>query len=653
MREWKKRQFQSAGGARMARGLWALVLALGGLAVMNAAQAAFVNISRVSVASDGSQGLNGVCTRVGVSDNGRWVVFDSTMDNLVPGDTNGQSDIFLHDRTTGATSRISVDVLGQEVIAFSAEPAISGDGNVIAWVSNGEFTPNAAGRSHVFVHDRTAQTVELVDRNTAGDQGIYDSNKPSLSYDGRYVAFISSSFNLVDGDTNDMTDVFVRDRQTQVTERVNLSTAGEQSNATGGGYPHGCGISRDGRYVGFTDYGSNLADTNDVNGWHDAFLHDRQLGTTEMISVTPGGLAANDGSDFVGVSDDGRYVTFFSIAGNVVAGDLNGVTDMFVRDRQTGTTQLVSVSSTGAQGFGFSFNFNYTGGISGDGRFVVFGSHSNNLVPGDTGQFDVFIRDRSANTTERLSRNNQGQQPNGHSSVYGPAISGDGTAVVFISTATNLVPNDTNDTDDVFAVTYAPGVANRAPDAAAGADQVLAIPHDGTPVTNTVQVNVNGNGSTDPDNDSLTYQWRDINGNVLGATPAIQATLGAGTHLLTLNVTDPGGLFDEDSVQITVQAEPNAAPVPNAGPDQTITTDETAAKVVLDGSGSSDPDGDLIAWRWKSDAGQIGLGRKPTVSLNQGQHNIRLFVTDTYGVERTDEVSITVNSGLAGGNFPL
>ena len=119
---------------------------------------------------------------------------------------------------------------------------------------------------------------------------------------------------------------------------------------------------------------------------------------------------------------------------------------------------------------------------------------------------------------------------------------------------------------------------------------------------------LDGSGSSDPDGNALTYQWRNINGVVLGTTALLPVTLGPGEHLLTLNVTDPSGLFSEDNVLLSVEPEPNAAPVANAGPDQTVTTDTPPIKVTLDGTASTDSDGDLMALRWKSDTGQVLIG---------------------------------------------
>ncbi len=191
--------------------------------------------------------------------------------------------------------------------------------------------------------------------------------------------------NLVAGDTNNENDVFVRDRQTGTTSRVSVSSSGVQANALSGG----AAISADGRYVAFRSYASNLV-AGDTNIDPDVFLRDRQTGTTSRASVSNSGVQANSGSDSAAISPDGRYVAFRSYASNLVAGDTNIDPDVFLRDRQTGTTSRVSVSSSGTQANGGS----YGAAISADDRYVAFASEASNLVAGDTNNtYDVFVHE--------------------------------------------------------------------------------------------------------------------------------------------------------------------------------------------------------------------------------------------------------------------
>jgi Tol biopolymer transport system component len=161
--------------------------------------------------------------------------------------------------------------------------------------------------------------------------------------------------------------------------------------------------------------------------------------------VHSNGAQGNDDSHFAAISADGRYVAFHSDASNLVAGDTNNARDIFVRDRQMGTTERVSVHSNGAQGNDWSFD----PAISDDGRYVAFESRASNLAPGYTnGTVDIFVRDRLMGTTERVSVDSNGTQANYDS--YSPDISGDGRYVAFQSLASNLVSGDTNGVSDVF-----------------------------------------------------------------------------------------------------------------------------------------------------------------------------------------------------------
>ena len=233
----------------------------------------------------------------------------------------------------------------------------------------------------------SAQVTELVSVATGGAQGNDTSTEASISADARFVAFWSDASNLVGGDTNGVEDVFVRDRQTGTTELVSVATGGTQGNARSR-YPS---ISSDGRFVVFWSDASNLV-AGDTNGSADVFVRDRLSGTTERVSLAAGGAQGNADSLGPSISASGRFVAFWSLATNLVAGDTNAWNDVFVRDRQSATTERVSVATGGAQG---DFN-SYDPSISADGRFVAFESGATNLVAGDTnGSFDVFLRDRA------------------------------------------------------------------------------------------------------------------------------------------------------------------------------------------------------------------------------------------------------------------
>jgi Tol biopolymer transport system component len=198
--------------------------------------------------------------------------------------------------------------------------------------------------------------------------------------------------------------------------------------------------------VAFSSLASNLVPV-DANGTYDVFVRDRQSGTTELVSVDSNAVQGNGDSDVPAISGDGRFVAFTSFASNLVTGDTNGFGDVFVHDRQGGTTVRVSVDSTGEQGNGESGFLRPA--ISADGRFVAFHSLASNLVALDTnGTEDVFVHDRQSGTTERVSLDSAGVQ--GNNGSFSASLSANGRYVTFDSVATNLVPGDTNGSQDIF-----------------------------------------------------------------------------------------------------------------------------------------------------------------------------------------------------------
>ncbi len=416
---------------------------------------------RVSISSTGVQG-NGSSQHPSLSADGRYVAFESQATNLVPGQANIVSfftyHIFVHDRQTGVTEISSVSSTGQQGNRGAGSPSLSADGRYVAFDSDATnlVSGDTNGYYDVFVHDRQTGVTERVSVSSSGAQGNDHSYMPSLSADGRFVAFYSYANNLVPGDTNggpsnfeDKKDIFVRDRQRGVTERVSVSSSGAQADH-GSRYPS---ISADGRFVAFESAATNLV-SGDTNGASDIFVHDRQTGTTERVSVSSTGEQGNASSGDPSISADGRFVAFISSASNLVAGDTNGGIDIFVHDRLTGVTDRVNVSSTGQQvncGLVCSNLFAYgLAKISGDGRYVVFDSWATNLVEPDANgsTADIFLHDRQTGVTEFVSVSSAGVQGNGNS--YAAAISADGQHVGFSSWSTNLVPGDTAGQFDLF-----------------------------------------------------------------------------------------------------------------------------------------------------------------------------------------------------------
>jgi Tol biopolymer transport system component len=403
---------------------------------------------RASVATGGAQG-NDWSLRPAISADGRFVAFVSLATNLVAGDTNGCADIFLRDRLNGTLERVSLAQGGAEGNGHSGyslgvvmPPSISADGRFVAFASSA--TNLVAGDTNwaddIFVRDRLLGTTERASVATGGAQGNDWSGAPAISADGRFVAFVSLATNLVAGDTNGCADVFVRDRLSGTTERLSVSSAGVQADA-GSRLPS---ISDSGRFVVFSSFASNLV-TGDMNTCADIFVRDRLSGTTELASLSTAGVQGNADSADGAVSSDGRFVAFGSLASNLVAGDTNGRYDAFVRDRNSGTTVRASVSSGGVQANSESF----TCTISANGRLAAFSSAASNLVAGDTnGAFDIFGYDRQTGSTEIVSLTSAGAL--GNSSSIFPSISADARFVAFDSGSSNLVAGDTNGFPDIF-----------------------------------------------------------------------------------------------------------------------------------------------------------------------------------------------------------
>lgn len=353
---------------------------------------------RVSVDSAGKQGNGSSFGRFAISADGRHVVFESSAKNLVSGDTNGQKDIFVHDRLSGKTSRVSVDSAGVQSNSYSYSPSISADGRYVAFVSNADNLVDGDSNNvaDVFVHDRQTGKTTRVSVNSDGSGANEFSGSPSISADGRLVAFDSGADNLVPVDTNRMSDVFVHDRQTGQTALVSVDSVGKQGN----NHSFDSFLSANGRYVAFVSLATNLVEGG-TKGWHKVFVHDRNTGKTELASVDSAGTQGNEYSVIPSISADGRYVAFASHADNLVSGDTNGYDDVFVHDRKTGKTERVSVNSAGKQGNSISLMTLVINpsAISADGRYIAFESYADNLVAGDTNKkYDVFVRDRLLQT---------------------------------------------------------------------------------------------------------------------------------------------------------------------------------------------------------------------------------------------------------------
>jgi Tol biopolymer transport system component len=376
----------SMGQFRVRRAALVVSTAVLALAIaVPAGSAAAAQTKRISVSSGGAQ-AKGASGEAAVSYSGRFVAFYSSASNLVEGDTNDVDDCFLRDQTDRKTYRVSL--------------------------SNSEAEANG------------------------------DCDGPAVSSSGRFVAFESLASNLIVGsDTNGKFDVFVRDRVAGTTERVSVSTGGAQGNGTS----RDPAISGDGRFIVFDSQASNLVN-GDTNGRWDVFIHDRDTGTTSRVSVRSSGTQGNKDSRDPDISRNGRYVVFESEATNLVSTDTNFRWDVFLHDRGTAKTSRESKRSNGKQAKG-GHSLNPV--VSDSGRHVAYDSSAPNLINNDSnGKVDVFVRDRTAKKTKRVSVKSNGGQARGGS--QDPAISGNGVRIAFTSTAKNLVAGDTNGKPDVF-----------------------------------------------------------------------------------------------------------------------------------------------------------------------------------------------------------
>jgi Tol biopolymer transport system component len=549
-------------------------------------------ISRVSVASDGSEGNRGSYGG-SVSADGRYVAFHSFASNLVPGDTNGCvgdygedicADVFVHDRVTRETARVSVASDGTQGDESSFAASITADGRYVAFTSRAgnlvqgdtntclEYDDETINCADVFVHDRATGETSWVSIAGDGTAGNGRSSGARITADGRYVAFDSFANNLVPGDTNtcpvpwpsrrelrDCPDVFVHDRVAGATTRVSVSSGGTQGNGRSGG----ASISGGGRYVAFESEASNLVqgDTNtcdDFNGepisCSDIFVHDRATGETTRVSIASDGSEADSYSYGASISADGRYVAFTSRAGNLVPDDTNDRTDVFVHDRATGQTTRVSVTSDGTQVNAFSSG----GSISGNGRYVAFDSY---VWPGagdppDCGRYpctDAFVHDSVTGETVRISVAGDGAAGNWYS--WSSDISGDGRYVVFYS-GSSLLPEGVDYDYDIF-------FRDRSHEAALSDDaEARAAP--GTAATYTVVLR---NQGVLADTYRLSLRGGAWPVAIDGATTVLLAP-GASSEI-TVVVTVPAARErDLDTVTLTATSQSN----PIVGDSATLTT---------------------------------------------------------------------------------
>ncbi|MGQ0845163.1 MAG: hypothetical protein ACT4QF_13630 [Sporichthyaceae bacterium] len=436
----------------------ALVAAVGAPAAAAAPSTVRVSVPMVAAETNDSS------FTPAVSADGRWVAFASDASNLVPGDFNHKRDIFLRDTRSAKTIRVSVSSTGRQANSASFNPTISDDGRYVVYDSfASNLVPDDLNRQgDVFLYDRVKRTTTRIGRSHDGGELNGQSGFGVISGDGTTIAFESTAGNLLEGGAGSTTQIWAYDRAKDTFDLVTKTFLNERA----GGGSGNASLSRDGRFVAFSSQASNLV-PHDVNLTEDVFVRDRRTGVTRRASVNSLGGESNAQSTEPSISADGRYVAFESRATTLLGvdptgqdapkslvnpdgifdlSDTNFVPDVFVHDLATARTERVSVAGDGAQATADS----YGASISGDGRYVAFVSLANNLTPGDTNNVrEVFLHDRRERTTSRVGVGAQGQQ--GRKTSVQPVISKDGSVVVFVSDAGNLVPGDRNHEGDVFA----------------------------------------------------------------------------------------------------------------------------------------------------------------------------------------------------------
>lgn len=392
----------------------------------------------VSVGIDGTS-ADGYSYNPVVSAGGRRVAFVSDAPDLVAGDTNGADDIFVRDLSANTTTRVSVASDGsQNAVPSGDDPAIAALGEVVAFTTRGALTPQGSnGSSQVYVRDLVLGTTKLVSRSLAGGPGNGNGSRPSLSADGRLVAFVSRASNLVAGDTNGEDDIFVHDTSTGVTELVSVAADGSQANWDS----TDPSISADGTLVAFASVASNLT-PGSSSGYQEIYVRDRLTASTVQLTK-PTDAARHNVSSRPRISSDGTHVAFESWSADLVADDTNAQSDAFVVDRRTGEVTRVSTTPSGGQSDGWASWVS----ISADGAVVSFESDATDLVAGEA-DYDVFVKDLRTGAVVRPSSMPDGSPSDGGS--YTGALSPDGLHAAFTSWAGDLVPGDDNDNDDVL-----------------------------------------------------------------------------------------------------------------------------------------------------------------------------------------------------------
>lgn len=394
--------------------------------------------------SNGTTGVGGG-TYASVSRDSRYVVFESTAPDLASGQVEDSWDVFLHDRQAHTSKRISTNAQGQPVYnpgVYTAPPAIASTGGQIAFMSSAAdlVAGDSNGMPDVFLYDPAQGKSRLVSAARDGGPANGPSFQPVLSADGRFVAFLSYANNLVSGDTNDSLDVFVRDTVSNTTERVSVTSSGEQgydaSDLDSFIFYASIAISDGGRWVAFS-YEHLPIDGQPGQIGPRIYLHNRDTHTTRAVAT----------GRFPALSGTGRYLVFVSDE-PLATDDRNNSADVYFVDLAASQDVFERISITSQGGEATLQDIYSAPDVTDDGQFVVFASNGGLASSGTAERFHIYLRSRAAGTTSLISRAANGLPANGDSDM--PVIAGDGRCVAFSSLASDLVADDTNDRSDVF-----------------------------------------------------------------------------------------------------------------------------------------------------------------------------------------------------------
>lgn len=398
------------------------------------------------------------------SDDGEIIVFTSSR-AYDANDTNGVDDIFVNHRTSQLLYRVSNTSTGTAPNAAASEPRISGSGDVVIWTSEASdiVEGDTNGVSDVFWYDIYEGGLQRVSVSTDEVEGGARSLNSSISDDGRYVAFASEAANLIATDTNNRMDVFVRDIVDGTTTRQSVAADGSQR----GPSSYRPSISGDGSHVAFSSHGRFVP--GDSNGAEDIFLKD-VTGPIQRISDAPGNAQANGSSRNPAVNQDGTVVAFRSLATNFDDRDTNGVMDIYVWDAATDMVELASISShvDGVVGAAPATNPS----IDDSGDVIGFSTASVEIT--GVANEQAVVRDRSTSSTHVVSTSVLGAPGNSSDTLVG--MSGDGQSLLIRAMSDNLVADDTNASADLLVKTYPfPRVSYLTPDVLGPGDVRMTI----------------------------------------------------------------------------------------------------------------------------------------------------------------------------------